>query len=179
MSVAVSMVSAAETGHVPLVKAYQGHRPLHRLAAARQQEGVSRRAIARRLGIAPSQVQQQEDECADVPLSTLYAWQEVLNVPVAELLVEGDYELSAPILRRAQMLRMMKTVQTILERSKQASIRRMAQFMVDQLLEVMPELKEIGPWPAVGQRRTSRELGQAACRRLCYEALVEEDVIDR
>ncbi len=109
----------------------------------------------------------------------LYAWQDVLKVPLAELLVDGDGELSTPILQRAQLLRIMKTVKTIFERSKQTSIRRLAQVMIDQLLEVMPELKEVGSWPAVGQRRTSRELGQAACRRLCYEALLDLDPSDR
>jgi transcriptional regulator with XRE-family HTH domain len=179
MSTAISMDSALESNHVPVVKAFRGRRPLHRLAEVRQQEGVSRRAMARRLGIAPSQVQQQEDECTDLPLSALYAWQEVLKVPLIELLVEGDDELSLPILRRAQMLRMMKTVKTILERSKQASVRRMAQVLADQLLEAMPELKEIGSWPLVGQRRTSRELGQAAFRRLSCDAILDADGPDR
>jgi transcriptional regulator with XRE-family HTH domain len=180
MSIAMSTATVGQVEDVSLVNAFpRQHRPLHRLAEAREQEGLSRRAMARRLGITPSQVQQQEDACSDLPLSALYAWQDVLQVPLAELLVEGEYELSPPILRRAQLLRIMKTVQTILERSRQASIRRMAQVMIDQILEVMPELKEVGSWPAVGQRRTSRELGQAASRRLCYEALLDIDSSER
>ena len=87
-------------------------------------------------------------------------------MPIEELLVESDAALSIPVMKRAQLLRIMKTVVAILERSKQKSIRRMAQFLVEQLLEAMPELQEIGPWPAVGQRRTSKDLGQAAFRRL-------------
>lgn len=180
MSVVMSTVTVGETQYVPVAKTFpRQHRPLHRLSEARQQEGLSRRAMARRLGITPSQVQQQEDACADLPLSALYAWQEVLKVPLTELLVEGENELSAPILQRAQLLRIMKTVKTIFERSKQVAVRRLAQVMIDQLLELMPELKEVGSWPAVGQRRTSRELGQAACRRLCYEALLDLDGSDR
>ena len=99
-------------------------------------------------------------------LSALYAWQEVLDAPIAELLVESEEPLSAPVLRRAQMVRLMKTAGAILERAQQPSIRRMAQMLVDQLCEVMPELKGVSPWHAVGRRRTQDELGQAAYRRI-------------
>ena len=83
--------------------------------------------------------------------------------------------ISVPVMTRAQLLRMMKTVVTILERCKQKSIRRMAQFLSEQLVEVMPELKEIAPWPAVGRRRTSRDLGQAARQRLTSVRYVDFD----
>jgi len=172
MSVAVSSLAAAASA-APAVESFPVRRPLHRLAAVRQQEGVSRRTVARHLGLTPSQVQQQEQEYTDLPLSALYAWQEALNVPVTELLVENGGELSMPVLRRAQLLRVMKTVRTILQRSKQVSVKRLAQTLADQLVEIMPELSQVGPWPAVGQRRTSRELGQAAQRRLSAEALFE------
>ncbi len=56
----------------------------------------------------------------------------------------------------------MKTAQAILERSTSTSIRRMAQMMVDQLVEVMPELKHVGAWHSVGQRRSLNELGRVA-----------------
>ncbi len=172
MSVAVS-ISGTDMDSVPTLKPFGAHRPLHRLAAVRQQEGLSRRTVARHLGVTPGQVQEEEQECNDLPLSKLYAWQQVLNVPIGDLLVEGEGELSVPIMQRAQLLRIMKTVRTILERSKQMSIRRMAQVLSDQLEELMPELKEVGSWPSVGQRRNSRELGQAAQRRLSQEALIE------
>jgi transcriptional regulator with XRE-family HTH domain len=144
-------------------------RPLHRLALVRQREGVSRRTLARRLNIDVAQVKSQEKENADLPLSTLYRWQEVLDVPIAELLVESDDPLSAPVLRRAQMVRLMKTARTILERAQQLSIRRLAQMLTEQMLEIMPELESVTPWHAVGQRRTRAELGQAAQRRLSME----------
>lgn len=166
MSVAISTLSGTENGHPVVVKPFRLRRPLHRLKSVRQSEGVSRRTVARRLGISPGQVAEQEQEDRDMPLSALYAWQEVLGVPVTELLAESDEPLSTPVMRRAQFLRVMRTVKTILERSKQVSIRRMAQVLADQLTEIMPELEHVGPWPAVGQRRTSRELGQAALRRL-------------
>ncbi len=98
-------------------------------------------------------------------------WQEVLDAPVAELLVESEEPLSTPVLKRARMVRLMKTAGAILERASQPSIRRMAQMLVDQLCEVMPELKGVSPWHAVGRRRTQDELGQAAYRRIPTDAL--------
>ena len=64
------------------------------------------------------------------------------------------------------MVHLMKTAGAILERAQQIPIRRMAQMLIDQLCEVMPELKTVSPWHAVGHRRTSDELGQAAYRRI-------------
>ena len=140
--------------------------PLHRLALVRRREGVSRRTVARRLRIDIARVKSQEDENADMLLSTLYQWRDVLDVPVAELLVDSNDPLSAPVLKRAQMVRLMKTATTILERSHQTAIRRMAQTLIGQLLELMPELETVTPWHAVGQRRTRDDLGQAAVRGL-------------
>jgi len=112
------------------------------------------------------EVARQEQATTDVPLSTLYKWQQALEVPVAELLVDNDLPLSRPVKERSQLLRVMKTAVTILERSRQPAIQRMAQVLVDQLLEMMPELEGVGPWPAVGRRRRSDEPGQIACRPL-------------
>ena len=69
------------------------------------------------------------------------------------------------------MLRLMKTGAAILERSQQPGIRCMAQTLVDQLIELMPELKDVKPWPAVGKRRTQDELGQAVQRGSSSQAL--------
>jgi len=143
--------------------------PLHRLALVRRREGVSRRTVARRLQTDVARVKAQEDENADMLLSTLYQWRDVLEVPVAELLVDSNDPLSAPVLKRAQLVRLMKTATTILQRSHQIAIRRMAQTLIDQLLELMPELESVTPWHAVGQRRTRDELGQAARRGLSLD----------
>lgn len=151
------------------LKAPVARRPLHRLGAVRRREGISRRTLARRLSVDVTHVKSQENEGTDMLLSTLYRWQEALEVPVAELLVESNDPLSAPVLKRAQMIRLMKTARTILERAHQVSIRRMAQTLIEQLLEVMPELATVNPWHAVGQRRTRAELGQAAQRRLSLD----------
>ncbi len=141
-------------------------RPLHRLAAVRRMQGVSRRALARRLNVDVGVVKQQEEETSDLMLSTLYRWQQMLDVPISELLVDAEESLSAPVLKRARMVRLMKTALSIQERSSQESIRRMAQNLVAQLIEVMPELATVSAWHAVGQRRRLDEYGKAAERRL-------------
>jgi hypothetical protein len=35
-------------------------------------------------------------------------------------------------------------------------------MMADQLVEIMPELRDVNPWHTVGQRRTLDELGRIA-----------------
>lgn len=166
MSIVDCGVSASGAMHGAAIRMPCANRPLHRLVAVRQQQGISRRTLARRLGMDVGEVKWQEQATSDIWLSKLYDWQQVLDVPVAELLVESEEPLSSPVLRRAQMVRLMKTVAAILERSQQVSIRRMAQMLAEQLVEVMPELAEVGPWHTVGKRRSRNDLGQAAQRRL-------------
>lgn len=168
MSIAYHIIPEMAEETRPLVKAFAPSRPLHRLKEVRRQEQISRATLARRLKTSVHEVERQEEETSDMLLSTLYLWQEALDVPVSELLAESEQSLSAPVMRRAQLLRIMKTAVTILERSRQASIRRFAQTMIDQLTELMPELKEVTPWPAVGKRRSRRDVGQAA--RRCVSA---------
>lgn len=174
MSIAISAFLASDTGQAVPVPSVPVRRRLHRLAEVRQQEGVTRRGIARRLGRSPEEILQQEQD-SDILLSTLFAWQQALDVPVTELLAEGETTLSTPVLKRAQLLRMMKTVVSIVERTKQSSIRRLARFLAEQLVEAMPELKEAHAWPAVGKRRTTSELGQAAFRRFISSEPIEPE----
>jgi transcriptional regulator with XRE-family HTH domain len=150
-------------------------RPMQRLAAARRQQGVSRRAVARRMNVDVEEVQRQESESADVPLSVLYAWQKALDVPLSELLVEANDTFASPILERSRLLRLMKTVMAVSEQARQPSIRRMAQTMVEQLLEIMPELAEVTAWHTVGKRRRLDELGVAALRRFAEDAFIDNE----
>jgi len=166
MSLADCGIPTSGTDHPPALRLCAGARPLHRLAAARKTQGVTYRTVARRLKMSVATVKVQEQEDSDLLLSDLYQWQEVLEVPVGELLVEAEEPLSLPVLKRAQLLRLMKSAMAILQRSKQAPIRRMAQVMVDQLIDIMPELVDVSPWHAVGKRRTQSEVGQAALRQL-------------
>jgi transcriptional regulator with XRE-family HTH domain len=148
-------------------------RPLHRLALIRQQQGISRRTVARRLNIDLSEVREQESDSTDITLSQLYAWQQALDVPLSELLLEADDSLSPAIMQRAQLVRLMKSALAIQENAKQESIRRMIQSLIDQLLEIMPELAGVGPWHAVGQRRRLDELGVAAERRMSDDVFLD------
>jgi hypothetical protein len=94
-------------------------------------------------------LRQEEDETADLPLSRLYAWQKALGVPVAELLVDIDDPLSLPVWRRAKLVKMMKSVVAISDHSDNAAVQQFAQTLAGQLLELMPELKDMVPrWPA-------------------------------
>jgi transcriptional regulator with XRE-family HTH domain len=141
-------------------------RPLHRLATVRKQQGISQRNIARRLGVDVATVCVQEQEAADLPLSLLYAWQKVLDVPVAELLVDSDAPLSAPVLERARLVKLMKTAAAIMEKARSNSIKRLVTMMVEQLLEIMPELRDVAPWHTIGQRRTLDDYGRVVERQL-------------
>jgi transcriptional regulator with XRE-family HTH domain len=149
---------AGDEAIVPLV----GNRAaaLQSLGSARRRQGVSVRSIAQRLGLTVAEVRQQEDECADLLLSELYRWQAALDVPLQELLNEPSDELSPRIKMRAQLLKIMKTVNSLSREAKSDEIRRSVQFLTEQLLEIMPELKEVAPWPAVGHRRSADEVGR-------------------
>jgi transcriptional regulator with XRE-family HTH domain len=148
-------------------------RRLHRLSAVRRLQGISRRTLARRLNMEVSDVRHQEEETTDLPLSTLYQWQKALEVPVIELLVECDDSLSQPLLQRAQLVRLMKTAMAIREQAEQDTVHLMAQTLVDQLLEMMPELRGVSAWHAVGKRRRLDELGAAAQRTLSDDVFVD------
>ena len=150
----------------PVLVPAAAQQPLQRLAQVRQRQGISRRTMARRLNLDIEEVRRLESESADVPVSVLYAWHQALEVPVVELLVEASDALASPVLKRSQLVRLMKTVLAIGDQAKQESIRRMAQTMIGQLTEIMPELANVGPWHVVGQRRRLNELGVAAQRRL-------------
>lgn len=141
----------------------------------RRLQGVSRRMMARRLNVEIEQVRQQESETADLPLSVLYAWQKALDVPISELLNEASDSLASPVLERSRLVRLMKTVLAVREHSRQESIQRMAQTMCNQLVEIMPELANVGPWQTVGKRRQRSELGMAAQRRLADTLFLQGD----
>ena len=134
----------------------------HRIADVRRQQGVTLRNVARRLGVPLPVVRRQEQSDCDMRLYELLRWQEVLEVPVAELLVEGDGQLSGPVLARSRMVKLMKTAAAIRERSRDPSITQMVAMLVEQILEIMPELADVTPWHTVGQRRTRDELGRTA-----------------
>jgi len=150
-------------------------RPLQRIREVREQQGVSLRGAARSMRVEMRQVRAQEDPEADLLLSELYAWQRALSVPVADLLVDADAPLSSPVLKRAQMLRLMKTIGSIRSNAQSARVKRLADMAFEQLVEIMPELKEVSPWHEVGQRRTMDEYGRTFERRLSDDMFRDRD----
>ncbi len=144
------------------VQPADGESSLHRLRTVRLQEELSVRTVAGRLGVTMTEVRRQESETVDLLLSSLHRWRAALDVPLTELLVEPDCTLSPPIGRRAQWVRIMKSVKYVMEQSDQKRVTRMAENLVGQLLEIMPELQGIRPWHAVGSRDARNGCGRAA-----------------
>lgn len=158
---AASNYANSEGAPAPLTPDEQ---PLHRIAEVRHQQGVSPRSVARRTGMSMDQVRAQQAPSADLKLTELYLWQKALEVPVADLLVDAETPLSEPVLCRARMLRVMKTVRAIKEANRDPSIGRFVAMLENQLLEIMPELEDVSAWHSVGQRRTQDEVGRVAER---------------
>jgi transcriptional regulator with XRE-family HTH domain len=137
-------------------------RRLHRIRSVRLIQGVSLRSAARRMQQNVSQTRAEEDESADLKVSTLLRWQQALDVPVSELLVEGGGSLSGPILKRANLVKLMKTARAIEDVGGSPRVTRLTERLVDQLTEIMPELKEVTAWPVNGPRRRMDDLGRIA-----------------
>lgn len=148
-------------------------RRLHRIAIVRQRQGVTLRNVARRLGVDLATIRRQEQPDCDLRLSDLQRWQAVLEVPMAELLEEGDGQLSGPVLERSRMVKLMKTAAAIRERTSGTPVGRVVSMLIEQILEIMPELEDVTPWHTVGQRRTLDDVGQTA------RHIVPEDIFRR
>lgn len=151
----------------------RANQPLHRVARVRLEQGLSLRSVSRQSGIDVRELRCQEEETTDMRLSELHGWQRILDVPIGDLLVDPGSPLSRPVLERARLVRLMKTVMAIAQQASSTSIQRLAQTMVDQLVEIMPELDQVSAWNSVGQRRSLSEYGIAA------ERCVSEDVFLR
>ena len=150
--------------------------PLHRLGEARRQENVSLGSVARHLGITIQDVKRQERTTTDLPLSVLRKWAKVLGLPVTELIREPDDSRSTPLVNRASLVRVMKTAMALLERAGNSRTKWLAETMVDQLIEIMPELRGITAWHSEGKRRRLDELGMAAER--CFSDELFRNVSD-
>lgn len=150
----------ASIGPARVVPVKSPGQPLNRLREVREQQGVSTRTVSRHLQLDAAQVRQQEQPTADLKLSDLYRWQAILDVPVANLLVEDSDPLSPAIAQRAKLVRIMKTVMAMAEDPSSAGVKTFITNLLDQLVDLMPELREVGAWPSVGQRRTADEQGR-------------------
>lgn len=137
---------------------------LHRVASVRREQDVSIRTAASKLKCHVSEARMKEEETYDLRVSELLQWQRVLDVPLVDLLVEPDLELSNPVSKRAELLRAMKTAVAIKETVKCSRARRHTEMLLQQLVAIMPELENVLAWPSVGQRRDRNEFGKIAER---------------
>lgn len=140
-------------------------KPLHRLAEVRIAQGISLNSVAKRFGIEISEAREMERPETDLTLSELYKWQKILDIPIAELLIDPDDLPNNPIRTRGQLVRLMKTARSIRENAKEEQLQILSQMLIDQLIELMPELQHISAWPSIGQSREFKDYGQAIYRR--------------
>jgi len=126
--------------------------PDRRGAAAAGRDAAKRRPAARRLVAASG----GRSRPTAISGSDLHRWQQVLDVPVAELLVEGEGQLSGPVLERSRMVKLMKTAAAIRERTSGTPVGKIVGMLIEQILEIMPELKDVTPWHTTGQRPHAR-----------------------
>lgn len=145
--------SPARTSPAPTTT--EAPKNLQRVAAAREQQGFSLRTISRRTGMDLRTLRSHELPTTDMKLSELRAWQTALEVPLVDLIEDDLQPLSSPVKDRAMLVRIMKTVMAIKEAGGSPRIQRLADMLADQMISLMPELKEIGAWPQHGGRRTS------------------------
>jgi len=150
--------------------------PHHRIATVRIEQGISLRTAARQMGLSIREVRRQENPATDLSLSELFRWQRLLDVPVEDLLLDPQASLSRPVMARAQLVRLMKTASAMLEQSESPGLRRMIETMIEQLVEIMPELEKINAWHSVGQRRRLDEYGRAADRQLSDAVFTDQPI---
>lgn len=144
---------------------------LHRIQEVREEQGFSIKTISRRTGTEIKQLEKQELPEADLHLSDLHRWQQALEVPMADLLVDGSGTLSSPIHERAQLVKIMKTVVALSEVVHGPRASRMVQMLREQMVELMPELEEVVGWPNFGSRRSSQPMGKIANEPIPLRAL--------
>jgi len=150
----------------PEVNCAKAPTELHRISEVRIQQGASLRSVSRKLNLSVQEVRDQENSTTDLSITDLLKWQEVLEVPLADLLIDSEGPLSEPVCERARMLRIMKTAKAIHEGAHNRSIVRLANMLIDQLVEIMPELSDVSAWHTVGQRRTQEEVGRIVERSI-------------
>jgi len=120
------------------------------------------RSVSRNMGVGVRQLRREENEAADLTLSRLVEWQRALNVPLLEVLLDNDEQMTPSVIHRGALLKIMKTAAAIIEQSDCPDVKTLASQIADSLTEVMPELAGVTAWPSVGQRRTSEDMGRIA-----------------
>lgn len=146
----------------------------HRIREVRLEQGVSPRSMARRLNMDVRSYKRLEEPTEDLPLSTLHQIQQALDIPLCDLLVQNE-GLSRPVEERAKMVKTMKTAVAIREAKGNSRVQRLADMLCEQLVDLMPELKDVGGWPQFGARRGKSALGRALCEPIDMSQLRSDD----
>ena len=151
-----SVSNDLSAGETPVTECpvYVEKKRYHRVAAARQAQGISVTTAAQRLGWSRQRALASEDETFDLTISELLQWQSALDVPLQELLIEPEQTLSRPVMERAQLLRLMKTTRTLGELVTSSRAKRLIGRLADQLVEIMPELQNARAWAAQQESRS-------------------------
>lgn len=110
-----------------------------------------------------------EQPTNDLPISVIRQWSEILGVPVAELIDEPNDSLNVSIGKRASLIKLMKTIRSIREHAMGKRVARLSEMAEQQLTAIMPELADVAPWHAVGQRRTLDDVGRTAINPIHVE----------
>ena len=148
-----------------------GLQPLHRLREIRAQQDVTLRALSRKMHVPMREVRAQEDPTCDLSLTALYRWQQALRVPAAEILVEPGDKLSSPVNVRARLLRMMKTIVTILDKPQPERTANLLENLRNEILAVMPEIENIDRWHGSNSTRGADDIAAAVIRQIDEELL--------
>lgn len=133
---------------------------LHRVRMVREQQGLSLRSAAKRVGVDVRVYKNMEEPSNDLSLSELRAIQAAFDVPLIDLL-EDSHSLSRPVEERAKLVKIMKTAAAMREMKSNPRVERLSQMLTEQLIELMPELADVGGWPQFGARRGQSALGKA------------------
>ena len=149
-------------------------RQLNRIREVREQQGISIRSVAKRVGIDVRRYRELEDPYRDLMVSELHAVQAALDVPLCDLLVDRD-GLSRPVAERAQLVKTMKSAVAIREAKSNPRVQRLATMLCEQLVELMPELREVSGWPQFGARRGASALGRALQQPIDTTQIISPD----
>ncbi|QDV24841.1 helix-turn-helix domain-containing protein [Aureliella helgolandensis] len=150
----------APTPSKSVAKAGQPPQVFHRVAEVRESQGLTERTIAKRMGIDIRSYRRLECATTDLCLSELVALQKALDVPLVDLLEDQDC-LSRPVEQRAGMVKVMKTAVALREIKAAPRVQRLSSMLCEQLVSLMPELRDVSGWPQFGARRGQSAVAKA------------------
>jgi len=159
----------AERPTIPMkiVYRFDPEKPLHQLQAVRDRQGMSVRKIAGNIGSSISIVQAEEEPGSDLLVSQLYRYQIALEVPLIELIEEPNDKSESSVGARASLVQVIKFFHSIRNRDglprRYVKLLDLFRVQICELIEDGAKLfREISPWPSVGHRRSTGEVGRIA-----------------